>query len=331
MRSKRSLRPILCVLFLFCILSACGSNENDEKALSSSPCSSSSSSSSSSLSITVGTYQPEPDREAPAPEAETLSFTVYTVKTLASVPVYPSPEPVDPIRTLPAGEILEVAEEGGSLWYVMETDDGQAGYLYGEALYPLDETGQTSSQSLAWKAVEERLSSLREQLPEGKYWNHMGQDIPFGEETPFSVTDTPCEHSIYGETYCNLYNGATLSLFPEYGYLCQCLGFASLLSDQIFGQDAPLSIFYDFDLLRPGDEIRLDEYEHSMIITDKGDDYVVVAEVNADYEDCLISWSRQLERWELEELSWDLEYISRYPMVSGDDGSWITWEEWENS
>ena len=55
---------------------------------------------------------------------------------------------------------------------------------------------------------------------------------------------------------------------PQYGDETQCLGYASIISDLLFGYDAPITEFYDFDELRIGDHIRMGWYEHSMIVTD---------------------------------------------------------------
>ena len=58
-----------------------------------------------------------------------------------------------------------------------------------------------------------------------------------------------------------------------------------------------------------------------MTVVEKSEDGVTVAEVNENYEDCLISWTRQISYYELEELAWDSEYISRYPFYpDGEDG-----------
>ncbi len=232
----------------------------------------------------------------------------------------------DRLSVLAAGETVYVTCESFALWYAVADENGQQGYVYTGDIQ-LKKNGELQPTNAAEEAVKQKFALLREKLPEGKYWNHMGTDLPFGEGDPWSVTDEPCEHSIYGELYCNFYDGATLNLFPQYGYLCQCLGFASFLSDQVFGKDAPLHYFYDYDQLRVGDQIRLNEYEHSMVVAEKTDEYVKVAEVNADYEDCLISWSREISRYELDELSWDLEFITRYPVLRDEEGVLLSAEQ----
>ena len=102
--------------------------------------------------------------------------------------------------------------------------------------------------------------------------------------------------------------------FPQYEDEMQCLGYASIISDLLFGYDAPITEFYDFDKLRIGDHIRMGWYEHSMIVTDIDwdTDTITVTEVNADYENCQISWGRQITRSELLGMEGDLTYYTRY-------------------
>lgn len=134
------------------------------------------------------------------------------------------------------------------------------------------------------------------------------------DEIAMCVTDTPCNHSVYGYGNCNIYNGLMDDFFPQYGDETQCLGYASIISDLLFGYDAPITEFYDFDELRIGDHIRMGWYEHSMIVTDIDwdTDTITVTEVNADYENCQISWGRQITRSELLGMEGDLTYYTRY-------------------
>lgn len=239
--------------------------------------------------------------------------------------VYAQAEPSEIIFYVETGEQLTYTETDDPMWYEI-TAEGGTGYVYGEYLFAIDENGEADDDSLTAQALEEKLDFLREKLPEGKYWNHAGQELKWGEESPFIVTDTPCNHNVSGSAYCNFYNGATLSEF-SYSALCQCLGFASLLSDQLFGRDAPLHTFYDPALLRVGDHIRLDEYEHSMTVTEITDEYITIAEANENYQDCKISWSRRLTFDELRALNWDCEFISRYPLCPTEGGGFAPWPD----
>ena len=106
------------------------------------------------------------------------------------------------------------------------------------------------------------LESLRDTFPEGAYWNHVGVE----DWDEFTVTDSPCQHDLYWDAYCNTYTGGIQELFPQFEPMEQCLGFAALLSDLVFGEDAPVSTFTDYTQLRVGDNIRLELTEHSMVV-----------------------------------------------------------------
>jgi len=231
--------------------------------------------------------------------------------------VFHSPDPGKANSgTIAAGTYIQVDANKSPLWFSSEE-----GWLYGEDLYPVidDEPWEIS---LTEAVVGDRLSRLEGMFPSGKYWNHMGGEPNGDKPSPFSVTDKPCNHTLYDEYYCNQYNGSMLDLFP-YSYLTQCLGFSCLLSDQIFGEDAPLYLLPESAPLRIGDHIRLQEYEHSMIVREVDEHGLRLAEVNADYEDCLISWEREFTWEEWENLyGWDVEYvISRYPFYQ-ENGRW---------
>ncbi len=159
------------------------------------------------------------------------------------------------------------------------------------------------------KEIRKKLSELQKSFPQGAYWNHAEGE---GDD-PFATTHTPCEHAVFGDAYCHHYEGATQEFFPCYKPLSQCLAFASFLSDQLFGEDAPISVHRSFSRLKPGDHIRLTGEEHSMIVVEKDSDSVTVAEVNSDYEHCQISWDRTVSREELEALGEEVEYLTRYP------------------
>jgi len=150
---------------------------------------------------------------------------------------------------------------------------------------------------------------LQKIFPSGKYWNHMGQDATNPKESNniYSVTDIPCNHYENGEIYCNAHYGKSDELYPYEATCSQCRGFASMLSDFIFGKDAPVRYFEDYDELRIGDQARIDGDYHSVFIIDKTDEYVIVAECNSDLETCQINWGRKILRENMN--GW---YISRW-------------------
>lgn len=157
---------------------------------------------------------------------------------------------------------------------------------------------------------DEKIEALRILFPDGAYWNSCGTntDSMTMEEAAMVTTETPCAHSVNGYAYCNTYDGATRSEFP-YASNIQCLGFASMVSDFLFGQDAAVSVFYDYDSLKPGDHIRFLYAEHSVIVLEKTDDFIRVLECNGDYENCEICWDREISRSEMEE--YGAEFLTR--------------------
>ncbi len=164
--------------------------------------------------------------------------------------------------------------------------------------------------------AREKLASLAVYFEDGCYWNTAG--VPADAQDAFSITDTPCDHSMDGYVFCNTYSGITETCFPEYGSgSTQCLGYASLLSDLVFGTEAPIRVHYDFDRLRVGDHIRLRSWEHSMVVTEIGTEadgsrYIQVTEVNEDYETCRISWGRTITEDELYGLGDTVQILTRY-------------------
>lgn len=163
-------------------------------------------------------------------------------------------------------------------------------------------------QPLTEEEVSATLESLRDTFPDGSYWNHMGLE----EWDEFTVTDSPCQHGLYWDAYCNSYTGGIQELFPQFEPMEQCLGFAALLSDLVFGEDAPVSTFTDYTQLRVGDHIRLELTEHSMTVLTVVEEGITVVECNRDYEHCLISWDRFLSWEELAAYSYEMECITRY-------------------
>lgn len=152
------------------------------------------------------------------------------------------------------------------------------------------------------------LESLRDTFPEGSYWNHVGVE----DWDEFTVTDSPCQHDLYWDAYCNTYTGGIQELFPQFEPMEQCLGFAALLSDLVFGEDAPVAAFTDYTQLRVGDNIRLELTEHSMVVLTVDGEGITVVECNSDYEHCRISWDRSLSWDDLAAYSYEMECITRY-------------------
>lgn len=150
--------------------------------------------------------------------------------------------------------------------------------------------------SEGWKKwFDAQTEQLQEEFPDGRYWNHVGHDADY-----LGVTQTACNHRATGPVFCNRYDCASTRACG-WGYGTQCAGFAGMLSDRVFGADAPVKIFYDYDAIRPGDQARINGDVHSVFILEKTDDYVVVAECNAGgMNNCLISWGRVIPRAQMD-------------------------------
>jgi len=165
----------------------------------------------------------------------------------------------------------------------------------------------------SWKTlpVKEKLIILESCFPSGKYWNHKNMQAP--GDSFLCLSDTPCNHSLNGYVSCNQYQGTMRDLFPDFSGI-QCFGYASLLSDLLFGTDAPISEHQDIDRIRVGDHIRFLYTEHSVIVTEVCRDknnmvYIYVTECNSDYETCGISWGRRITQDELT----NILICTRYP------------------
>lgn len=138
-----------------------------------------------------------------------------------------------------------------------------------------------------------KIISLQKEFPKGYYWNHMGSTVNSN-----SVTKTPCNNKVNGNKYCNEYQGKSTQACG-FSIGRQCAGFSSMLSDRIFGKNANARIFYNYDELKIGDQARINNNSHTVFIIDKTDDYVIVAECNADYKTCVINWGRKIPRSKL--------------------------------
>ena len=142
------------------------------------------------------------------------------------------------------------------------------------------------------KAMNAIFEELKKEYPAGSYWNHMGV------ARNGSVTKIPCDH-MKNELNCNSYDGKS-TIVNGFGTGRQCAGFASMLSDRIFGKDAPAEMFYDYNEVCVGDQVRMYQDSHTALIIGKTDEYIVVAECNADYLTCKIDWGRKVPRSDLD-------------------------------
>lgn len=167
------------------------------------------------------------------------------------------------------------------------------------------ETGE--EQWLAF--FNNKINELKEKYPDGMYFNHMGMDEDEIEGLNIiTCTDIACNHSKNSTKYCDIYNGKSSDAYPYSVAGRQSVGFASMLSDMIFGEDAHAYEITDYDNVRIGDQARIDGDTQTVFIIEKTDEYIIVSEVNENGQNCLISWGRKIMKKDLK----GAFYISRY-------------------
>ena len=257
---------------------------------------------SSGSDLTAGTLETAETPETAETAEPDLNETVYAK---ADVSLAARPEGEETLAEAAKGESLTRLEYGENGWDRVrcgETEGWVAHTLLTlqpipAAAMDLPITTYTTPPERAedypegWlEAFNETILELQVQFPKGTYWNSMGGADGYG------VTSIPCNHNVYGEAYCHTYHGVSDQGYPGVFTSTQCLAFASLLSDRVFGVDAPLVRFTDYDSLRIGDQARINGNSHTVFILDKTDEYVTVAECNATYNTCVINWGRQIPR-----------------------------------
>ncbi|MBE5940133.1 MAG: hypothetical protein E7266_07025 [Lachnospiraceae bacterium] len=156
--------------------------------------------------------------------------------------------------------------------------------------------------------IKSKIEELRELYPDGRFWNHMDIDEDEYDENKNYVTDKACNHTKNSTKYCNTYKGKSSDAYPYAVAGRQSVGFASMLSDYVFGTEVEAYSFSDYEKLRIGDQARVDGDTQTVFVIDKTDDYIEVVEVNNNGTNCRISWGRRITKAELA----DAFYISRY-------------------
>ncbi len=233
------------------------------------------------------------------------------------------------IASIPVNIQLSKSLDTNNGFTLVELPTGTTGYLLSDTLTlaplssaiirPIPELAASTGITTE-TAAKERLTELSAFFEAGRYWNDYGAAESIENHKSFVISDTPCQHENYGYGHCNYYT-SKISAALDYSYGSQCVGYAGLISDLIFGTEAPITEHSDFDRLRVGDHIRLVLWDHSMLVTDVGKDengktFVYVTEVNADYETCRIDWNRKFTQDDLRRLGDYIEVHSRYPEAS---------------
>lgn len=160
-----------------------------------------------------------------------------------------------------------------------------------------DKVGTIFSAEYANLTISSKISLLRSFFPSGYYWNSHDFEDTVKDESKYQaamhVSTVPCSN-FGNDFWCNAYNGITKRMFTYDGDNIQCLGFASMISDFLWGEEAPIYVSYDIDDIEVGDHIRFISLEHSVTVISKSETSIKVVECNRDYEDCLIEWDREI-------------------------------------
>lgn len=150
--------------------------------------------------------------------------------------------------------------------------------------------------SVATQAIVQKFKKLQKLYPDGRYWNHVGKK----KYNSSTTTNKPCQHSSLDDlSTCNHYS------CPNGVLGFQCYGFAWKMSDLIYGRSAKIKNFKGFAKCRMGDVIRYSG--HSVIITEKHKNYVVVGECNYG-NTCIIKWGRKVYKSELSGATYSRRY-----------------------
>ncbi len=160
-----------------------------------------------------------------------------------------------------------------------------------------DKAGTIFAAEYADLSISSKIALLRSFFPSGYYWNsHDFEDTVKNEskyQAAMHISDVPCSN--FGSDYwCNAYNGITKKMFSYEGDNIQCLGFASMISDFLWGEEAPIYVSNNIDDIEIGDHIRFISLEHSVTVISKSETSIKVVECNRDYDDCLIEWDREI-------------------------------------
>lgn len=152
--------------------------------------------------------------------------------------------------------------------------------------------------TIAVKKITAKLKKLKEQYPNGLYWNHSGYKVSSGQSVEGFVTSHPCNHNgtliVKGKVLhnissaCNYYR-YTVDGKAVMGY--QCAGYAAMINDKLFGKGGFKS-HRSYSKAKVGDCVRYLN-QHSAVIIEKHTDYIIVTECNYG-NTCKIKWGRKI-------------------------------------
>lgn len=147
-----------------------------------------------------------------------------------------------------------------------------------------------------------RVTELKTQFPDGKYWNHVGMNTDNSD----GYTSTPCSlHETSGVDHVYGTNGCTCNHFAGGGHwsATQCMGFANRLAYGVFGETTWTTVSNPTAAqksnIKVGDIVRYScakEYTtgHSVFVIGKSGNKITIGEANFGGA-CKIGWDRVID------------------------------------
>ncbi len=211
-----------------------------------------------------------------------------------------------PTESAEESEATENSENSDESAESEESEEGKSAEIDDDP----EKEGTIFSSAYASLTITEKISLLKQFFPAGSYWNSHDANEDENEskyQAAMHISTTPCSNfGSYSDYWCNAYNGITKNMFSYEGDNIQCLGFASMISDFLWGEETPIYISYDWDDIEVGDHIRFISAEHSVTVIAKTDNAIYVVECNRDYEDCMIEWNREITKSYLLSQNWEV-------------------------
>lgn len=166
---------------------------------------------------------------------------------------------------------FKLRDLGSALGFTVDWSRERGIYIETPAARPVLANGQPITE----ENVQAILYSLKEQYPEGMHWTN--DDYYYSDATP----------------YWNYYG---------------CAAFAMICTDAVFGLFPISGTHSNFDAVRPGDILRINNDTHSVVVLEVRENSVIVTEGNFNSS---IHWGREISRASLEQGNFEVR--TRYP------------------
>lgn len=197
----------------------------------------------------------------------------------------------------------------------------------------------SAAEETSGDGISARIEALKVKFPHDAYWNHVGS----ASDMVDGYTMSPCTlHKVDG-IHIEGTNGCTCNHFVNQkhgGKTTQCMGFAYKLGYDVFGDttwtrktENPVAN------VRVGDILRLNNDTHSVFVTAKNGNFVVVGEANYP-NSCKISWGRTInlaadsityyERADNYDYVVNTAFAAQNPGASGTDTTGTGWVQAED-